>query len=219
MLNLVKHTLSFACIVYDANVRCAPLELEPVGKGQVVTSPSPLSPWGQFPIFTGVRISHTGRPQRYCPLRGVCRLTFPCTRIVQVILCEQTNRRSGVPSRCVCSSHTPGPSPQPGQGEPSRSIPVGSLDPCHATRPPALVGVSFWSLTTETSAGHAVVPKEREPRNAPRSPPPHLTFGHGLIVMLIHRLATGERRGTSSVRCSRPFLQATPPRPRHVLHG
>ncbi len=25
----------------------------------------------------------------------------------------------------------------------------------------------------ETSAGHAVVPKEREPRNAPRSPPPH----------------------------------------------
>jgi hypothetical protein len=30
---------------------------EAVGKGEVGTSPSPLSQWGQFPIFTGVRLS------------------------------------------------------------------------------------------------------------------------------------------------------------------
>ncbi len=28
---------------------------EPEGKGEVETSPSPLSQWGQFPTFTGVR--------------------------------------------------------------------------------------------------------------------------------------------------------------------
>jgi hypothetical protein len=28
----------------------------------------------------------------------------------------------------------------------------------------------------ETSSGHAVIPKEREPRNAPHSPPPHTAF-------------------------------------------
>jgi len=30
--------------------------------------------------------------------------------------------------------------------------------------------------THETSSGHAVIPTEREPRTAPRSPPPHLVF-------------------------------------------
>jgi len=42
-----------------------------------------------------------------------------------------------------------------------------------------IVGVSFWSpppKRKETSSGHAVVPKEREPRSAPRSPPRHRTF-------------------------------------------
>ena len=39
-----------------------------------------------------------------------------------------------------------------------------------------IVGVSFWSLE-ETSSGHAVIPKEREPRHTPRSPAasPHLS--------------------------------------------
>jgi hypothetical protein len=79
-------------------------------------------------------------------------------------------------SRCVCSEHTQGPSPQPGQGGPSRSFPVGSLDPCHAARPPHS---RRWVLLVSpqkkraTSAGHAGVPTEREPRKAPRSPPPH----------------------------------------------
>ena len=54
------------------------LGMRPVGKGQAVASPSPLSPWGHFPIFTGVCLSHTGRPPRPCPLRGVRMLTFPC---------------------------------------------------------------------------------------------------------------------------------------------
>ncbi len=36
---------------------------------------------------------------------------------------------------------------------------------------PTLAGVSSWSPKKETSAGHAVVPEEREPRIAPRSPP------------------------------------------------
>ena len=45
---------------------------QPVGKGEAGSpaSPSPLSQWGQFPIFTGVTLSVTGRPQRDCPLRG-----------------------------------------------------------------------------------------------------------------------------------------------------
>jgi hypothetical protein len=43
---------------------------------------------------------------------------------------------------------------------------------------PTIIGVSFWSpkKTCETSAGHAVSPKERAPRTAPRSPPPHIAF-------------------------------------------
>jgi hypothetical protein len=45
---------------------------------------------------------------------------------------------------------------------------------------PSVAGVSSWSPSPtnqgETSAGHAGVPKEREPRSAPRSPPPHLAL-------------------------------------------
>ena len=44
-------------------------------------------------------------------------------------------------------------------------------------------------------------------------------FGQGLIVRLIRRLTTAERRGTSSVKFSHPFLQATPPSTRYVLRG
>jgi hypothetical protein len=42
--------------------------ITPEGKGQAYASPSPLSQWGQFPIFTGVRLSRTGRPPRDCPV-------------------------------------------------------------------------------------------------------------------------------------------------------
>ena len=43
---------------------------------------------------------------------------------------------------------------------------------------PSIAGVSSWSpnRNVATSAGHAVVPTAREPRTAPRSPPPHLVF-------------------------------------------
>ena len=44
-------------------------------------------------------------------------------------------------------------------------------------------------------------------------------FGQGLIVRLIRRLTTAERRGTSSVRFSHRFPQATPPCTRYVLRG
>ena len=40
------------------------------GKGQVLTSPSPLPQWGRFPIFTSVHLSRTGRSQFRCPLVG-----------------------------------------------------------------------------------------------------------------------------------------------------
>ena len=43
----------------------------PVGKGQAVASPSPLSPWGRFPIFTSVCLSHTGwRLREIAPAPG-----------------------------------------------------------------------------------------------------------------------------------------------------
>ena len=52
-----------------------------VGKREAVATPSPLSQWGQFPIFTGVCLSYTGRPPRQCPFRGVRTRTLPCTQI------------------------------------------------------------------------------------------------------------------------------------------
>jgi hypothetical protein len=41
-----------------------------VGKGGGHSPPSPLSHGGQFPRFTGVPLSGTGRPHDACPLRG-----------------------------------------------------------------------------------------------------------------------------------------------------
>src|SRR3970040_1454962 len=35
-----------------------------------MTSTSPLSRRGSFPVFTGVRVSRTGRPHSDCPRRG-----------------------------------------------------------------------------------------------------------------------------------------------------
>ncbi len=47
------------------------IRMEVVGKGErYLRTPSPLSQWGQFPIFTGVSVSDTGRPRRYSPLSG-----------------------------------------------------------------------------------------------------------------------------------------------------
>src|ERR1700724_1008105 len=40
-----------------------------VGKGEGHSSPSPLSHEGQFPRFTGVPLSGTGRPRSDCPRR------------------------------------------------------------------------------------------------------------------------------------------------------
>jgi hypothetical protein len=41
------------------------------GKGEDYSSPSPLSPGGPFPLFTGVPLSGTGRPHHQSPKRGV----------------------------------------------------------------------------------------------------------------------------------------------------
>ena len=48
-------------------------------RGRPEASPSPLSRWGQFPTFTGVRLSRTGRPHSDCPLGGTVsiRLSWP----------------------------------------------------------------------------------------------------------------------------------------------
>nr|VFK42074.1 MAG: hypothetical protein BECKSD772F_GA0070984_111220 [Candidatus Kentron sp. SD]VFK47952.1 MAG: hypothetical protein BECKSD772E_GA0070983_110920 [Candidatus Kentron sp. SD] len=39
-------------------------------------TPSPLSQWGQFPIFTGVRLSRTGRLPCDSPSRGTIIATY-----------------------------------------------------------------------------------------------------------------------------------------------
>jgi hypothetical protein len=55
-----------------------------------------------------------------------------------------------------------------------RSIPVGSLLPCRGCHQSLSQQVCPFGSMTGTSAGHAVVPEEREPRIAPRSPPRHI---------------------------------------------
>ena len=44
-----------------------------LGKGEGHSSPSPLSQWGQFPIFTGKSLSGTGRRRSCCPSGGAVR--------------------------------------------------------------------------------------------------------------------------------------------------
>jgi hypothetical protein len=41
-------------------------------------TPSPLSQWGQFPIFTGMRLSRSGRPHPRCRVRGKRAGSFSC---------------------------------------------------------------------------------------------------------------------------------------------
>jgi hypothetical protein len=174
--------------------------------------------------LTGVRISRTGRPQRYCPLRGVGILTFPCTPIVQVILCAPTNRRAGgditlrlflahtwafPPNRrgrtcTVATRGLTGPVPCRSSTLSRRCVLVVPEKTHHPRRPP---------LDTLSS-----------PRSESQGPPRALRRvtapgGQGLIVRLIRRRETTERRGTSSVRFSHRFLQTTPPRTRPVLRG
>ncbi len=51
----------------------------PEGKGEAGASPSPLSRWGQFPIFTGVRVAHRATPNSVAPThRGVTLCAMPC---------------------------------------------------------------------------------------------------------------------------------------------
>jgi hypothetical protein len=71
----------------------------------------------------------------------------------------------------------------------------------------------------EPSAGHAGVPKEREPRSAPRSPPPHTALRHWPYSAAYPKSCDRERRGTSSVRFSHRFLQVTPPSTLRVTRG
>jgi hypothetical protein len=39
----------------------------------MLASPSPSSRWGQFPIFTGVKVFHRATPTKVAPLRGITR--------------------------------------------------------------------------------------------------------------------------------------------------
>jgi hypothetical protein len=88
---------------------------------------------------------------------------------------------------------------------------------------PSIVGVSSWS-PAQTSAGRpppdTLWSLRSESRGTPRARR-RLTahFGCGLIALLIPGLLTRERRGTSSVRFSHPFLQVTPPSTLHVIRG
>jgi hypothetical protein len=43
----------------------------------VPTTPSPLSRWGQFPTFTGVRVSHRATPPEVAPSRGITWCALP----------------------------------------------------------------------------------------------------------------------------------------------
>jgi hypothetical protein len=116
---------------------------------------------------------------------------------------------------------TPVAFPEKEREDLKRSLPVGALDPCRATRSPlsrrCVLLVSrkprrpppdpLWS---PRSARHGML------RPLRRLPPP---FGIGLIPVLLRRLSTRDRRGTSSVRFSHRFLPVPPPRTRPVLCG
>jgi hypothetical protein len=88
---------------------------------------------------------------------------------------------------------------------------------------PSIVGVSSWS-PEQPSSGRpppdTLWALRSESRGTPRARR-RLTahFGFGLIALLIPGLLTRERRGTSSVRFSHPFLQVTPPSTLHVIRG
>ena len=65
---------------------------------------------------------------------------------------------------------------QTGQGEPYAVVTRGLTGPVPCGSSILLASVCpFGPSKHETSSGHAVLPKEREPRHAPRSPPPHRT--------------------------------------------
>jgi hypothetical protein len=122
-------------------------------------------------------------------------------------------------SPCVCSAHTRG---LPGKGgeDLEQSLPVGSLDPCQAARPPlyrrgVLLVSHHWRPPPDTLAS---LRSERPgtPRARRRLTSP---FGIGLIAMRIPGLTPQERRGTSSVRFSPRFLPVTPPSTRRVTRG
>ena len=144
-----------------------------MGKGQVVTSPSPLSPWGHFPLCTGAPFLAPGDSD-IAPCGE--SVSSPSLAHLQGVLCAQTHRASEVPSPCVCSSHTHGPVLNKPGGL-SRSVPVGSLGPCQTTLPPAIVGVSFWSardlLRTRWS------PQGVSAKACPALSAPHLTCRTG----------------------------------------
>ena len=52
--------------------------------GVSLATPSPLSRWGQFPIFTGVKVIHRATPIEVAPCRGITRRALPWMfRVVQ----------------------------------------------------------------------------------------------------------------------------------------
>jgi hypothetical protein len=72
-------------------------------RGRPKASPSPLSRWGQFPTFTGVRLSRTGRPHRDCPGWGADSrpLICPRTEVRGVSSLESAESSNGVSIRDV----------------------------------------------------------------------------------------------------------------------
>jgi hypothetical protein len=116
----------------------------------------------------------------------------------------------------------------------ARSLPVGSLDPCHAARPPlyrrCVLLVS--RKKKKTSAGHAVVPKEREPRSAPRSPPPYITLRQwpysdaypqsldwGTTWDLVGQVFTPFSPGDSPQAPCMSSMESRPPHRGKLVHG
>ena len=115
-------------------------------------------------------------------------------------------------------------SPEKAGEDLQRSLPVGALDPCQAARPPSYHSVcplgspppKHQGQPPPDTRGSLRSASHGMPRARRRLTPP---VGNGLLAMRIRSLATGERRGTSSGRCSHRVLQVTPPRTRHVLGG
>ena len=90
-----------------------------------------------------------------------------------MILREHTNLRVWSPHHLESVLRRPVAFPEKAGRTCSRRYPWAHWTRAMRRVHPAIAGVSSWSPHLATSAGHAGVPKEREPRTAPRSPPPH----------------------------------------------
>jgi hypothetical protein len=143
------------------------------GKGEDRSSPSPLSPGGHFPLFTGVPLSGTGRPRCQSPARGVLSAPPQGEHTPPPAgLHETTDGRAGTskPSRVFLSS--PGRARQFGRaasGRDTRANYPPGFDP-------AVLLATVSPLTADAATpGKLPSPSDRTRRGtiAPPHPPGH----------------------------------------------